>query len=295
MFARLPAAAPIETQRVSGGPNGNLTGARRPARPTGAGACHAGSARTLDLTPYDRGVTVERTPRRPGPRSASTRAAAYVPLDRPRILAAALRLMDADGLDALSMRRLAAELDVEAMSLYHHVPGKPALLEGLAEVVLGEVQLPAAAGAGSEDRRAHGPGDPAAAVRAVARALRTNALAHPNAIPLLGSLGLGSPAARRHTEGVLELLDSAGVAPQAAFTTFLVVRSYVLGYVLWEVRHAEARAAGMIPPTEAGTLAEAGLPHLAPIATFITTFDNDAEFERGLDVLVAGLAATADR
>lgn len=194
--------------------------------------------------------------------------------------------MDERGLDALTMRRLAAELGVEAMSLYYHVPGKAALLEGLAERVLAEVRLTR----GGVDGSDHGM---LAAARSVARALRANALAHPNAILLLGSLGLGSPAARRHTEDVLEQLGEVGLAPQAAFTTFLLLRSYVLGYVLWEVRHAEARAAGVIPPTEVGALAATDLPHLAPIATFITTFDTDAEFERGLDVLVAGLAATA--
>lgn len=217
----------------------------------------------------------ERTARRADSRDTSSTVPARVPLDRDRILAAALRLMDERGLDALTMRRLAAELGVEAMSLYYHVPGKAVLLEGLAERVLAEVRLPRDGG-----------------VRGVARALRANALAHPNAIPLLGSLGLGSPAARRHTEAVLERLEAAGFAPQAAFTTFLLLRSYVLGYVLWEIRHAEARAAGVIPPTQADALAAADLPHLAPIATFITTFDNDAEFERGLDVLVTGLAAT---
>jgi AcrR family transcriptional regulator len=223
-------------------------------------------------------VTVDLpTPRR-GTRRASRTAAGHVPLDRERILAAALLLMDGHGLEALSMRKLAGELDVEAMSLYHHVPGKPALLEGLAEMVLAEVRLPRG-----------DPEDPTGAVRGVARALRENALAHPSAIPLLGALGLGSPAARRHTEDVLGILGDAGFAPRDAFTTFLLVRSYVLGYVLWEVRHTEARAAGTIPPTEAGTLTSADVPHLAPLAVFITTFDNDAEFERGLDVLVAGL------
>jgi AcrR family transcriptional regulator len=186
--------------------------------------------------------------------------------------------MDAEGLDALTMRRLASALHVEAMSLYYHVPGKAALLEGLSEAVLGEVRLPP----GDRD-------DPASAVRGVARALRRHALAHPNAIPLLGSLGFGSAAARRHTETVLGLLARAGFAPQPAFTTFLLLRSYVLGYVLWEYRHAEARRAGTIPPTDEGALASADLPHLAPIAAFITSFDNDAEFERGLDVIVAGL------
>jgi AcrR family transcriptional regulator len=215
---------------------------------------------------------------RSGTGSPSRNVPDHVPLDRGRILAAALRLMDANGLDGLSMRKLAAELDVEAMSLYYHVPGKAALLEGLAETVLATVRLPRGDG-----------GDRAGAVRGVARALRANALAHPHAIPLLGALGFGSAAARRHTEDVLDVLGSAGLAPQAAFSTFLLIRSYVLGFVLWEIRHAEAKAAGMIPPTEAGTLTSPDLPRLASIADFITTFDNDAEFERGLDALVAGL------
>jgi len=234
-------------------------------------------------------MTVKRLPRRPGPRSAAGRSSGYVPLDRARILDAALRIMDADGLEALSMRRLAAELGVEAMSLYHHVPGKAALLEGLAEAVLGEVRLP--------DRTVPADGGALtdeAAVRALARALRANALAHPNAISLLGSLGFGSQAARRHAESALALLAAAGFEPRAAFATFLLVRSYVLGYVLWEARHAEARASGLIPPTDGGTLAASDLPHLAPLAGVIAAFDNDAEFERGLDALVAGLAAEHD-
>jgi AcrR family transcriptional regulator len=216
------------------------------------------------------------------PRTASSPPPDRIPLDRSRILAAALRLMDAKGLDALSMRKLAAELDVEAMSLYYHVSGKAALLEGLAETVLAEVRLPRGEG-----------GDRAGATRGIARALRANALAHPDAIPLLATLGFGSAAARRHTEDVLDVLGSAGFTPPAAFTTFLLIRSYVLGFVIWEIRHAEARAAGMVPPTEVGTLISPDLPHLASIATLIMMFDNDAEFERGLDVLVGGLEPAA--
>ncbi len=189
-----------------------------------------------------------------------------------------MHLMDADGIEALTMRKLASELHVEAMSLYYHVPGKAALLEGLAECVLAEVRLPSGeVGAWQE------------ASRAVARALRDNARAHPHAMPLIASLGLGSPAARRHTEAVLGVFGAAGLAPHAAFTAFLVIRSYVLGYVLWEIQHAEAKAAGTIAATEPGLLMTA--PHLATLATFIATFDNDAEFERGLEVIVAGLGS----
>lgn len=222
--------------------------------------------------------TAHRSPRR----RARAAAPGRTPLDRGRIQEAALRLMDASGLEALSMRRLATELDVEAMSLYYHVPGKAALLEGLAGAVLAEVEIPRA-----DDV------DRPVAVRSVARALRSHALRHPNALPLLGALGFGSTAARRHAEEVLDLFVGAGFEPQAAFSAFLLVRSYVLGYVLWETRHAAARAAGTIPPTDAGTLVSADVPHLAPVAALITSFDNDAEFERGLDVLVAGLGLGA--
>ena len=67
-----------------------------------------------------------------------TTATARVPLSRERVLAAAMTLADAEGLATVTMRRLAADLGVEAMSLYHHVPGKEGLLDGLAEAVLAE-------------------------------------------------------------------------------------------------------------------------------------------------------------
>src|ERR1700682_169351 len=77
-------------------------------------------------------------------RRSAGRLAAGPALDRQAILQAALRLVDASGLQALSMRRLGAELGVEAMSLYHYLPHTAALTQGLAEIVLGELRLPAA-------------------------------------------------------------------------------------------------------------------------------------------------------
>ena len=64
------------------------------------------------------------------------------PLSRRRVLEAAVRFADREGLEALSMRRLGAELGVEAMSLYNHVPNKDALLDGMVEVLLGELEVP---------------------------------------------------------------------------------------------------------------------------------------------------------
>ncbi|MGB7962047.1 MAG: TetR family transcriptional regulator [Propionicimonas sp.] len=74
-----------------------------------------------------------------------TTAAVRTPLSRDRVLAAAMKLVDAEGIPALTMRRLAADLGVEAMSLYHHVPGKERLLDGLTEAVLGEINTAVAA------------------------------------------------------------------------------------------------------------------------------------------------------
>ncbi|MBW8485948.1 TetR/AcrR family transcriptional regulator [Actinomadura parmotrematis] len=75
-----------------------------------------------------------------------------VPLSRRRVLRAAVAIADRDGLGALTMRRLAQELGVEAMSLYHHVASKEAVLDGVAELVLGEI-VDAADGAGGPDPR----------------------------------------------------------------------------------------------------------------------------------------------
>src|ERR671910_3474527 len=95
------------------------------------------------------------------------------PLSRRRILEAAVRLVDRGGLEALSMRKLGSELGVEAMSLYNHVPNKGALLDGMVEVLLGELEVPPE-NHGWEER-----------VRDGYRAFRRLAHEHPNVFPLL--------------------------------------------------------------------------------------------------------------
>src|SRR5438094_7026697 len=97
-------------------------------------------------------------------------------LSRERIAAAAVALIDGEGLDALSMRRLGAELGVEAMSLYRHFPSKAALLEAVVARLLAELPVPAPTTARWQD-----------AFRALARAYRVLLTRHPNAIPLLAT------------------------------------------------------------------------------------------------------------
>ncbi|HWI45936.1 MAG TPA: TetR family transcriptional regulator, partial [Rubrobacter sp.] len=95
------------------------------------------------------------------------------PLSRQRILEAAVRFVDREGLEALSMRKLGSELGVEAMSLYNHVPNKGVLLEGMVEILLGKLQIPPES-EGWERR-----------VKDAYRAFRRLAHEHPNVFPLL--------------------------------------------------------------------------------------------------------------
>jgi AcrR family transcriptional regulator len=187
--------------------------------------------------------------------------------------------VDADGLDALSMRRLGAELGVEAMSLYHYLPNKAALTDGLAEVVLEELRLP------SDVPAAAWP----TAVREVARSFRQLGLAHPNVFPLLAKVGLDNPAVYPPTEAILAMLRAAGFGEQLAFTAFSTIKSYVVGHVLWlqgdawlGQGHKHHLATPSPFPTER-------YPHLAAYLPYIEACAHDAEFERGLDLLVAGL------
>src|SRR5205807_8274563 len=113
-----------------------------------------------------------RTPASSAPRGA---------LSRERIVEAAVGLIDGEGLDALSMRRLGAALGVEAMSLYRHFPSKAALLEAVVARLLAELPVPAPTAARWQD-----------AFRALARAYRVLLTRHPNAIPLLATLELSN-------------------------------------------------------------------------------------------------------
>src|ERR1700721_1714284 len=115
-------------------------------------------------------------------------------ITRELVFATALELIDRDGADALSMRRLGAALDRDPMILYRHAPGKAALLDGVVETVLARLKVD--------------PADPdwTAQLRGVAREYRALALAHPNVVPLLVTRPLATPLALR-PRGTLRPLE----------------------------------------------------------------------------------------
>ncbi len=154
-------------------------------------------------------------------------------LDRERIAAAALALADRDGLGALSMRALGAELGVEAMSLYKHVDGKQAVLDSLVDAALGPV-----------DWRARGDADWRARVEHVAGRLREVALAHPSAFAVLASGVPRSPAARTPMLEILAALADGGMAPGEAASAFWSILAWVLGSVACEAADPNGEAAG---------------------------------------------------
>lgn len=190
------------------------------------------------------------------------------------VLRAALDVVDREGLDALSMRRLGVELGVEAMSLYNHVPDKGAILDGLCEVMLGELGDPPAGG----DWRAR--------ARAQTHRFREVGLRHPNAFPLLATRPIGAyDATRDMSEATLAGLRDAGFDRVTAIMAYRTLVRYTLGFVLAEVgaRGELASDPAPVEPTDH--------PLFAEMLATVRADDSGALFEFGLDVLLDGLDA----
>jgi AcrR family transcriptional regulator len=209
-------------------------------------------------------------------------------ITRELVLATALELIDRDGADALSMRRLGAALDRDPMILYRHAPGKAALLDGVVEIVLAQLRVD--------------PADPdwAAQLRAVARDYRALAVAHPNVVPLLVTRPLATPLALRPRgtlrplEDILDLLTRAGFSGPDALHVYRALFGFLNGHVLNELQELVEN------PDETDDLLRLGL-HRLPVGEFpllrglahaLASYDGTAELERGLDILLTGLAAT---
>lgn len=162
----------------------------------------------------------------------------YGRLSRERVLASALELVDREGLSALSMRRLGAELGVEAMALYRYAEGKDGLLDGLVEALYLELEarLTAASGDAAEES------DWRKELHRIARATYDVCLAHPQAVPLLTTRMLAVPLAQRPLavlkdhEKVLVLLYEAGLDEALAAAVFRAYTAWLLGYVSAELR-----------------------------------------------------------
>lgn len=204
------------------------------------------------------------------------------PLTRERILEVAVELADREGLGALTMRRLGAELGVEAMSLYKHVANKEEILDGIIEAVVAEIELP--------DGSTHWKD----AMRRRATSARRVLSRHSWAIGLLESRGSSGPAALRYLDAILGSLRSAGFSVENAAHAFWLLDSYVYGHVIQETSMPIAatpettHATGTVDGStdEYRYLAEMG-EHAQRAA-----FSFDGEFEFGLDLILDALDQT---
>jgi len=217
-----------------------------------------------------------------------TRAQPRVPLSRERVLDAAIRLADDGGIESLSMRKLARELGVEAMSLYNHVANKGDLVDAITDLVVGEIELPAAAEAWD------------VAIRTCAISAYETFMRHPWACSLVMS-PTGTSAVRgprvRYIEWLLGQLREAGFSPELTYHGYHALDSHILGFTLWHLGHlAGAKdisghqdfadfAAGLIEELRAD-----GYPYLAEHAEqHLVGVEGEREFEFGLDLILDGL------
>ncbi len=193
-----------------------------------------------------------------------------------------MRIVDAYGLEGLTMRRLGADLGVDPMAIYGHIPDKAALFDGLTEYVLAEIEVPAPTGDWAED------------LRAVTRAARTTLLDHPSVVPLLGTRPPVTEPAFAVVEAITAILLDAGFTEVQSADGFDCAGRLLIGHVLAEAgrppggdvdggeeEHRQAQQ----------TLPATRFPALARVQQAKVGHDANRLFELALDGLVCALQA----
>ncbi|MFE4911397.1 TetR/AcrR family transcriptional regulator C-terminal domain-containing protein [Streptomyces sp. NPDC056652] len=219
-----------------------------------------------------------------------------VGLTRDKVIAAAVTMIDRDGPDAFSLRRLAAELDIENMSLYSHVPNKDALLDGVAEILLARIEFPRTGSDADGDSGTDtggGSGSWQDRIRAHAAAFRAAAKRHPKAFPLVLTRPTRSPAALEAIGSTLATITELNLAPEEMVHVLRSYTAFIVGTLMRELGYA--LHLGTTDPERiqqrVDELTSTGAPLLADVAPYLATSDHDVEFHYGLELLIAGLAA----
>ncbi|MFJ1706342.1 TetR/AcrR family transcriptional regulator C-terminal domain-containing protein [Kitasatospora sp. NPDC088346] len=203
-------------------------------------------------------------------------------LTREKVVEAAVAMIDRDGPENFSVRKLATALGVETMSLYNHVPNKEALLDDVAATLLGRIDFGGAQDGTWQER-----------VRAHAAAFRTAAREHPKAFPLVCARPSQAPAVLGAIRSALGGFAELGLEPQEMVNVLRAYTAFVIGAILRELGHS--LTFGAAHPDErwqrVDEITALGDPLLTSVAPYLAVSDPDAEFEAGLELLIAGLAA----
>jgi|SRR5215212_6771371 len=216
----------------------------------------------------------------------ATKTRPRLPLNRDRILRAALELADEDGIESLTMRKLGQVLGFEAMSLYNYVANKDDLLDGVIDLVLDETELPATAG------------DWHAAIRSSAVSVNQALRRHPWACALLMSPDRVRPARFRYMDSLLGRLREAGFSADTTYHAYHVIDAHIFGFSLWQTSHSytPAEVSNMVA-SFAKMIPEDEYPHLYEHAQqhFTDGPHRDVSaFEFGLDLILDGLKKIHD-
>ncbi|QYN40236.1 TetR/AcrR family transcriptional regulator [Pseudonocardia sp. DSM 110487] len=228
----------------------------------------------------DRGTALDST-------TVGRRVRRRTGLSRADVLSAALALVDADGVEALSMRRLGKSLGRDPMRLYRHAPSKDDLIDGVVEFALAELPVPAMPESGDWEE----------ALRRAAHAFRALALAHPHVVPLMVTRPLATPLAMRPLgtlrplEALLDLFVEAGFDGCGALHAYRLYVGFLYGHVLNELQER------VHDPDERDHLLRLGLhrlparefPWLRALAGELAAYDGERELDEGLDIILEGL------
>jgi AcrR family transcriptional regulator len=216
------------------------------------------------------------------PRKRRARAA-RPPLDRERIVAAGLRIVDEAGAEALTVRRLADALGVSPMSIYWHVTDKAELLRLIGEAVLDEVEIPPPAG----DWRKQ--------LHDIHRSMLGTVLRHPNTVDILIGRARFGAAGLTLFERILSILLGAGFSPEAAFDAYQSLYLFTLGFSAVSGRNPEFREGQRQGLLYMRSLPKDRFPSIRMVAPVIGGRSPEEQLEIGLDVVIEGIAARLPR
>jgi len=210
------------------------------------------------------------------------------PLTPPRVLVGAVEVADSTGLASLTMRSLAEHLGVKPMSLYHHVASKEAILNGIVDLVFGEIELPVP---GSDWRPA---------MRQRAASARRALNRHPWATALMSSRTNPGPATLRHHDAVIGTLRAGGFSVPMAAHAFSLIDSYVYGFALQEATlpFDDADGAAEVATEILDQQAMDAYPYLTELAmkhVLQPGYAYGDEFAYGLDLILDGLSLRKDQ
>jgi len=220
--------------------------------------------------------------------SAEATASNRRALTRERVIEAATALADAIGVDALTIRKLAAELDVKPMTIYHHVANKEAIIDGMVDSVFDEIDLPPT------------DTDWKTAIRQRTASARQVLARHPWAAPLMESRTTPGPATLRHHDAVLGCLRDGGLSIEMTAHAYAMIDAFVYGFALQEASLPATSGDELADLAQSMTAAmpDGDYPNLIEFTTehvLQPGYDFGREFDFGLDLILDGLDTMSNK